>query len=169
MNALYQSLVSVEPFTLIVTILNLFLQLYLIKKFLLSKVLAVLDQRREAADRQLREAEEARKVAEDIRTSNENQMRQVRQEAGQILLSAQKTATERAGQIIRQAQDQASQIKEKATADIDRAKKKALNEAKNEISDIAIILAGKVVGRSLDQQDRSRLVDEFIGKLGDGV
>ena len=34
MNTLYQSLVSVEPFTLVVTILNLFLQLFLIKKFL---------------------------------------------------------------------------------------------------------------------------------------
>ena len=169
MNTLYQSLVAVEPFTLVVTILNLFLQLYLIKKFLLNRVLAVLDRRREATEGQLREAEEAKRAAEDIRSSYENQMNQVRQEAGQILLSAQKTAQERAGQIIRQAQDQASQIKEKATADIDRAKKKALHEAKSEISDIAIILAGKVVGRSLDQQDQRRLVDAFIGDLGDGV
>lgn len=169
MNALYQSLVSVEPFTLVVTILNLFLQMYLIKKFLLDKVLAVLDQRRETADQQLREAEQTRQAAEDIRTSYENQMRQVRHEVGQILQSAQKTAAARSDEIIRQAQDQASQIKEKATADIDRAKKKAINEAKHEISDIAIILAGKVVGRSLNQQDQSRLVDEFIGKLGDGV
>ena len=129
MNTLYQSLVSVEPFTLVVTILNLFLQLYLIKKFLLSKVLAVLDQRREAADWQIREAEEAKQAAEDIRVSYETHMNQVKQETGQILQSAQKTAAERSEQIIRQAQDQASQIKEKASADIEQAKKKALNDA----------------------------------------
>ena len=169
MNTLYQSLVSVEPFTLVVTILNLFLQLYLIKKFLLSKVLAVLDQRREAADWQIREAEEAKQAAEDIRVSYETHMNQVKQETGQILQSAQKTAAERSEQIIRQAQDQASQIKEKASADIEQAKKKALNDAKNEISDMAMAIAGKVVGRSLDEQDQIRLVDEFIENLGDGV
>ena len=39
----YQALVAVEPFTLIVVILNLFLQIFLIKKFLLDKVMKVLD------------------------------------------------------------------------------------------------------------------------------
>lgn len=169
MNTLYQSLVSVEPFILVVTVLNLFLQLYLIKKFLLDKVLALLDQRREAADRQIREAEEAKWAAEDIRTSYETHMSQVKQEAGQILQSAQKTAAERSEQIIRQAQDHAFQIKEKASADIAQAKKKALNDAKNEISDMAMTIAGKVVGRSLDARDQTRLVDEFIENLGDGV
>ena len=111
MNTLYQSLVSVEPFTLVVTILNLFLQLF--------KVMAVLDQRRQMADSEIREAEEAKKEAENIRHTYEDHMSQVKQEAAQILQTAQKTAAERSEQIIRQAQDQAVQIKEKATADID--------------------------------------------------
>lgn len=169
MNTLYQSLVSVEPFTLVVTILNLFLQLYLIKKFFLDKVLAVLDQRREMADREIRDAQQAKLEAEDIRQTYQNHMTQVKQEAGQIIQSAQKSANERSEQIIRQAQQQAAQIKEKASADIDQAKKKALNDAKNEISDMAMAIAGKVVGRSIDQQDQSRLVDAFIAELGDGV
>lgn len=169
MNTLYQSLVSVEPFTLVVTILNLFLQLYLIRKFLLDKVISVLDQRRELADQQIREAEEAKQEAEQIRQTYQTHMTQVRQEAGQIIHSAQKTATTRSEQIIHQAQNQAVQIKEKAAADIDQARKKALNDAKNEISDMAVAIAVKVVGRSLDQQDQDRLVDEFIRELGDGV
>lgn len=169
MNTLYQSLVSVEPFTLVVTILNLFLQLYLIKKFLLDKVMAVLDQRRETADRQIREAEEAKQAAQQIRASYETHMSQVKQEAGQILQAAQKTAGERSEQILRQAQEQAAQIKEKASADIEQAKKKALNDAKDEISDMAMTIAVKVVGRSLDQQDQNRLVDEFIKELGDSI
>lgn len=169
MNTLYQSLVSVEPFTLVVTILNLFLQIFLIKKFLLDKVMAVLDQRRELADKQIRDADDAKKEAETIRQTYETHMTQVKQEAGQIIASAQKTAAARSEEMIRQAQEQAVQIKEKASADIDQAKKKALNDAKNEISDMAMAIAGKVVGRSLDQQDQDRLVDEFIRELGDGV
>ena len=169
MEALYQSLVSVEPFTLVVTILNLFLQIYLIKKFLLDKVMAVLDERRRITDSQILEAEEAKKEAQQIQKNYETHMSQVKQEAAQVMQDAQKMAAERSEQILRQAQDQASQIKEKAAADIDQAKKKALNDAKNELSGMAMAIAGKVVGRSLDEQDQSRLVDEFIRDLGERV
>ena len=54
-------------------------------------------------------------------------------------------------------------------ADIAQEKKKALNEAKDEISILAVAIAGKGVGRALDQDDQDKLVDQFIEQLGDGV
>ena len=169
MKELYQSLVAVEPFTLIVTILNLFVQLIIVKKFFLDKVLAVIDQRREATDRQIAEAEAAKQEAQTIKETYEENMLQAKTEAGQILANAKKTADARSEEIIRDAQAQAVQIKQKAALDIAQEKKKALNEAKDEISDIAMSIAGKVVGRSLNEADQSQLVDEFIDRLGDGV
>ena len=169
MDTLYQSLVSVEPFTLVVTILNLFLQLYLIKKLFLGKVIAVLDARREHADKQIRGAEEAKQEAEQIRQGYAAQMMQVEQEAAQILRTAQETATVHSEQMIRQAQKQAVQIKEKASADVEQIKRKAINEVKNEISDMVMIIAGKVVGRTLNRQDQNHLVDAVIRELGDDV
>ena len=85
------------------------------------------------------------------------------------MANAKKTADARSEEIIRDAQAQAVQIKQKAALDIEQEKKKALNEAKDEISDIAMSIAGKVVGRSLNEADQSQLVDEFIDRLGDGV
>ena len=169
MKALYQSLVAVEPFTLVVTILNLFVQLFIIKKFFLDKILAVIDRRREDADREITEAEAARQEAKAIKETYENNMLQAKAEAGQILSNAKKTADARSEEIIRDAQAQAVQLKQKATRDIEQEKKKALNHAKDEISDLAMSIAGKVVGRSLTDRDRARLVDEFIDGLGDGV
>ena len=67
METLYQSLVAVEPLTLIATICNLFVQMFIVKKFFLDKILAVLDQRREAADKQINEAQAARAEAMDIK------------------------------------------------------------------------------------------------------
>jgi F-type H+-transporting ATPase subunit b len=58
---------------------------------------------------------------------------------------------------------------DKASADIAMEKKKALNDAKDEISDIAMAIAGKVVGRQMTDADQSALVDAFIDELGDGV
>ena len=72
-------------------------------------------------------------------------------------------------EIIRQARADAAAIMDKASADIAQEKKKALNDAKDEISGIAMSIAEKVVGRQLNDADQSKLVDQFINELGDGV
>ncbi len=167
METLYQSLVAVEPLTLIATICNLFVQMFIVKKFFLDKILAVLDQRREAADKQMTDAQTARQEALDIKKTYEQNMLQASQQASEILASAQKTAAERSEKIIGQAQQQAAQIKSKASADIAMEKKKAINEAKDEISGLAMAIASKVVERELDQKDQSGLIDRFINELGE--
>lgn len=169
MNELYQSLVAVEPFTLIVTILNLFLQLYLLKRFFLDKVLRVLDQRRSAADRQMEQAENAKQEALTMKQTYEENLHQTRQMTEQILEEAQKTAIDRSAQIVYQAQEQAAKLKQKAVGEIAQEKKKARNEAKDEIADMAMNIAEKVVGRVLTPKEHSRLVDEFIQQLGEGT
>ena len=57
----------------------------------------------------------------------------------------------------------------KAAADIELEKKKAINDAKNEISGLALAIAGKVVGRELNTADQTDLIDRFIDELGEGV
>ena len=58
---------------------------------------------------------------------------------------------------------------DKASADIALEKKKAINDAKDEISDLAMAIAGKVVGRELNEADQKDLIDRFIDNLGDHV
>ena len=72
-------------------------------------------------------------------------------------------------EILHRANAEAAAIREKAAADIAMEKKKALNDAKDEISQIAVIIAGKVVGRQLTAEDHSKLVDDFIDGLGESV
>ena len=166
MDVIYQSLVAVNPVTLIAQICNLFLQLFVVKKFFLNKVLAILDARREAADKEIVDAQNAREEAMTIKATYEENMRQAKAEATALLASAQKTASVRSEEIINQAQAQAAQIKEKAAADIAQEKKKAINDAKDEIAGIAMEIAGKVVGRQLSDADQAKLVDQFIDELG---
>ena len=169
MQAIYQSLVAVEPLTLIATICNLFVQMFIVKKFFLDKSMAVLDARRKAADQQITDAQAAKAEAQSIKETYEENMRKASAQATQILESAQKAANERGEQIISEAQATAAQIKSKASADIAQEKKKAINDAKNEISGLAMEIAGKVVGRELNAADQSELIDRFINELGDNV
>lgn len=166
---LYQSLVTVNPVTLIAQICNLFIQLFLAKKFFLDKVKAILDQRREAADKEITDAQAARAEAEEIKKTYEQNMREARAKADDLLLNAQRTANSRSEEIIGQAQQAAAQIKQKAAADIEMEKKKALNDAKNEISGLAMAIAGKVVARELNSADQEQMIDRFIEELGGAV
>ena len=166
---LYQSLVTVNPVTLIAQICNLFIQLFLAKKFFLDKVKAILDQRREAADKEITDAQAARAEAEEIKKTYEQNMREARAKADDLLLNAQRTANSRSEEIIGQAQQAAAQIKQKAAADIEMEKKKALNDAKNEISGLALAIAGKVVARELNSADQEKMIDCFIDELGGAV
>ena len=166
---LYQSLVTVNPVTLIAQICNLFLQLLIVKIFFLDKIKAILDQRREAADREITDAEAAKAEAMAIKETYEQNMKEARAKADDILMSAQRSATVRSEEIISQAQQQAAQIKSKASSDIEMEKKKAINDAKNEISGLAMAIAGKVVERELNAADQADLIDRFINELGDGV
>ena len=169
METIYQSLVAVEPLTLIANICNLFIQMLIIKKFFLNKIIAVLDQRRQAADKEITDAEQAKQEAMDIKKTYEANMLQANAKANDILTSAQKTAAERSEKIIGEAQQAAAQIKSKASADIAQEKKKAINDAKNEISGLAMAIAGKVVEKELAESDQSKLIDRFIDELGDQV
>ena len=169
MDTLYQSLVTVNPVTLIAQICNLFLQLLVFKIFFLDKIKAILDQRREAADKQITEAENAKAEAMTIKKTYEQNMLQAKAKADDLLQTAQRTANSRSEEIIAQAQQQAAQIKSKAADDIALEKKKAINEAKDEISDLAMAIAGKVVGRELNAGDQAEMIDRFIDELGDDV
>ena len=169
METIYQSLVAVEPLTLIANICNLFIQMLIIKKFFLDKIVAVLDQRRSAADKEITDAEKAKQEAMEIKKTYEDNMLQANAKANEILTTAQKTAAERSDKIIGEAQQAAAQIKSKASADIAQEKKKAINDAKNEISGLALAIAGKVVETELAEEDQAGLIDRFIDELGDNV
>ena len=152
-----------------VIICNLFIQMLIIKKFFLDKIVAVLDQRRSAADKEITDAEKAKQEAMEIKKTYEDNMLQANAKANEILTTAQKTAAERSDKIIGEAQQAAAQIKSKASADIAQEKKKAINDAKNEISGLAMAIAGKVVERELAESDQQSLIDRFIDELGDQV
>ena len=96
-------------------------------------------------------------------------MQEAKAQATTIVERAQRTAQTRSEEIIRQANAEAVAIREKASTDIAQEKKKAINDAKDEIAGISLAIAGKVVGRELTADDQKNLIDSFIDELGDQV
>ena len=72
MNA--QELVTIIPWTFIAQILNLFLQMYLVKRFLFKPINEVLEKRRARAEAQLTDAADAKRSAEEMKATYEKNL-----------------------------------------------------------------------------------------------
>ena len=157
-----QQLVTIIPWTFIAQILNLFIQVYLIKRFLFKPINEVLQKRQKLADQNIEEAKKAKEDAEAVKAEYESSMSNARAEAGRIIEDAKTDAGIRADEMIREAEAEASSIKAKAEADIRLERKKALNEVKDEIGSLAMDIAGKVVEKEIHEDDHKALIDEFL-------
>lgn len=164
-----QSLVTIVPWQFIFTLVNLFIQILLVKKFLFKPVNSILEQRQAMADKDIQDAEIARKEATQIKAEYESGIADAQARAAEIVQNAQREAAARAEEIVREAQTQASDIKARAEADIAQEKKKAVNEAKDEIGGLAMEIAGKVVEKEIREEDHRKFIDEFIKNVGDAV
>ena len=162
-----QELVGIVPWPFIAQILNLFLQMYLIKRFLFKPINEILAKRKAMADAQLSDAAKARTEAEAMKAEYEKDMAEARSKASDIIVSAQKTASAQSDKILQEATAAAAALKEKAQNDIEQEKKKAVSEIRSEIGGIAMDIAGKVIEREINEEDHKKLIDEFIANVGE--
>lgn len=162
-----QELVGLVPWTFVAQICNLFIQMYLIKRFLFKPVNEMLEKRRALADAQIREAEQAKADADAIKTEYEQNMKEAKEKANEILITAQKTAALQSEEMLKEATAQAAALKSKAESDIAQEKRKAVNEIKDEIGGMAVEIAGKVIEREISEEDHTKLIDEFIANVGE--
>lgn len=162
-----QELVGIVPWTFIAQICNLFIQVYLIKRFLFKPINQILEKRKAMADAQIQDAVKEKEQAEAMKAEYEQNMQDAKNRANEILVTAQKTAAIQSEEIIKEASAQAAAMKSKAENDIAQEKRKAVNEIKDEIGGMAMEIAGKVIEREISEDDHTKLINDFIENVGE--
>ena len=165
----FQQLVTIAPWTLILQICNLLLQIYLFKRFLLKPVQKILAERQALANADLDAAAAAREEAENAKVEYQQSLAGAKEEAAALVRTATQTAQNRSEQIILEAKEEASAIRAKASSDIAQERKNAVNAIKNDISGIAVSIASKVVEKEIDEKDHEALIQDFIDQMGEAV
>ena len=165
----FESFIGVNFWTALFTLLNFLALFFVAKHFLIGPVMQLIQARQKELDDLYADAYNAKANAEAMQSEYKLKLEDAQATSERIVKEAVSRGQAREEEILRQANSQADAIRSKASADIAMEKKKAVNDAKNEISVIAVAIAGKVVGRELSDEDHSRLVDAFIDELGDGV
>lgn len=158
---------TIDPTTILGTLLNTLILFLILKKFLFEKVNNVIESRKEEVAKTYADADEANKQAHDMQAEYEQKLSAAKEKSAEIVSNATKKAQTRSDEIISDAKTEAKGIIDKAHNEIEREKKRAVNQIKDEITDIAFNVASKVVEKEISKNDNERLIEDFINDVGE--
>ena len=157
-----EALFQINLFQVIIAAANAFLFLVIIWVFAFKPVAAMLATRRERIEQGLKDAEQARHDRESAEQERLATLAEARREANDILARAQKVAQETRDADIAATREELERMRDRAAAEIDAEKHRAIADLRAEVADLALAAAGKVVGESMTGDRQRRLVEEFL-------
>lgn len=162
---MFNDLIYIDPFTMIVTLLNFGVLFLILKHFLYKPIKKMLDARQTEVEQIYNDANTKNEAATSLKVDYEKKLSVAKETAGEIVKTATIKAQARGDDIIGEAQEKAEALLNRAQTQIEVDRKKAVNEIKDEIADMAIDAAKHVVGKDLNSNDQKKLVEDFIANV----
>lgn len=151
---------------LLVQLVAFALFIYLFWKFALGPITKMKDQREERIGQSLDRAQEIERELQNTRAKNEEILNESRREAQTILQSARDLSEQNIARSREQAQVQADEMIEKARLALNAEVRQARSELRQEVADLAVLAASKIVRANIDREDQTRLIDEALAEAG---
>lgn len=163
---MYDSFVWMSAWNILVTICNTLITFLIVRHFLFKPVRKMLAARENEVKNMYDQAETDRAQAAAMKADYAASIANAKDEAAKITQTATRRATIRSEEIVGEATRQATELKRKAEVSIEQERKKAMNEIKDEIAGLSVMIASKVVERDIKEDDHKRMIEEFIDKVG---
>lgn len=157
---------SINPSTLIATIINFVILYLILKKFFFAKIAAIIEEREELINEKLDNAEEEITKARILAIENEKILKKAREE-GKLITQQEKAKADKIyHEIIEEANEEAKVIILRARKEITREREKAEAQLKTQVVDLAMELAEKIIEKNIDEDKNRELIEDFITKVG---
>jgi len=151
---------------LIVGALAFFILFFFMWKWVLPRVNAILEERRQKIQGQLEQAEATKREADQLLDRYRQQLAQARDEANRIIEEARTTSEDLRRDLQAKAEEQAQATVARAQDEIRAERDRVFEELRAQVGEIAVELAGRVVGEELDRAAHERLIDEYLDQVG---
>ena len=142
---------------------------YFMWKWVIPRVNTLLEERRAQIQGQLESAEQTRQQAEGELAEYRKQLASAREDANRIIEEARETAEQFRRDIQAKAEEESRNTVARAQDEIRAERDRVFNELRVQVADIAVTLAGRVVGAELDTKSHQRLIDEYIEQVASGA
>jgi len=159
------ALVLPETAELIAGIIAFSIVFFFVWKWAWPTMNKTLDQRQAAMTGKMEQAETAKVEAESLLADYKSQLSEAKTEGNRIIEDARVTADQMKTDMMSKAENEAENIRVKARDDAASEKSRALAEARSQVGDISVDLAGKIVGESLDADAHQALIDRYLADL----
>ena len=163
----FEAFVGVNPFTMLFAWANLLILYLFLKKILFKPVKNMIDSRQKEIDDMYSDAEKSKTDAAVMKSEYEDKLESATEESEEILKRAIRRAELREEDILAEANKKAARVLERAEEQVELEKKRAINEVKDEVSEMAISIASAVIERELQADEHKELIDEFISRMGE--
>jgi F-type H+-transporting ATPase subunit b len=153
---------QINIFWIIVAATTFVLFFVLIREFALAGLQKTLEERAERIEQGLKDAEQARRDRESAEQERLAALQEARREANEIINRAQKVAAETREADMAATREELARMKDRATAEIEAEKQRAIAELRGEVTDLALAAAGRVVGEEMTSDRQRKLVADFL-------
>lgn len=139
---------------------------FIMAKFAWPMVLNMMEERENKIKSDLDAAEEAKKKAQLDAKAYEERIEAAEREATEIIAQAKRDAEEERARILSKAQKDAAATITKARDALESERKKAMVELSSSVVDLAVEIAGKIIGNDLDADAHRALAEKYLAEVG---
>lgn len=145
---------GVEWGTTLVTLATFVILLALLKKFAWGPLKEVMDKRERDINKDIDDAEQAKINAQKLEEENRKTLKETQDEVQRILDDAKVQARKQHEEIIHEANVRANGMIETAQSEINSEKERALADINNQVSELSVLIASKVLRKEISEQDQ---------------
>lgn len=148
--------------TLIITIINISVLYFVLKKLLFNRVNDFMDKRTEKIEKGLKDAEEAQKKLEKAELEKNEILRAAKKEGNEIVAMYKKQAEEEYNKIVANAMQESERMLEDTRLQLEAERENTINSIKEEVTELVLGASRKVLEKNVDNSDNRKLISEFI-------
>ncbi len=134
---------------------------------LFKPVKKMIRERQEKVKKIEKENADLNEEVKELKASSERVLSEAKKEAAAVHESAVKAAGEQADGIVGEAKAKAKALVERTEAEMEGERKKLRSDMEKQIADVSLLVAEKVIGRSISHEDNKRLIEESLKKWSD--
>jgi F-type H+-transporting ATPase subunit b len=158
---------GLNPVSIVIHAVNFIILLLVLRRYLFKPVLGMLDERARRIRDSTEAAERAREESARAEQERGEVLKEARRQAEEIVNRAMQEADGLRSEARKAAQEEAQRIISRAEQEATAERQQAMQELRAQVADLAVLAAGRVIGRSLDDHAHRALVEEFLAD-GDG-
>jgi len=146
-------------------VVTFILLLFILKRFAWKPILSALDEREKSIRDSLELAEKTKEESKQLLEENKAHLQKADEEARKIVNQSREFAEKMKSQIIEESKIQAQKLIADASNEIDRKKQEAFNELKNQVAEISIIAAEKILKQNIDNEKNKVIVNNYLDEI----